>query len=123
MINKQAIKEFLEYTISNGDPTDRYYSYGLCQNIYEFIAIEDFTGSFWQHRHTIKVSAWLEVSFRSWGEFSGNIKFPVKYYDDNGVSDELPPEKAFYTLPRYSGEYGKARIRLAQHLLDNIDSL
>lgn len=60
-----------------------------------------------------------------WPEFSGNWIFPIRCPDkylprahNNLNSFDSVEEWAYYILPRYSGEYGEARLRLKDWLIE-----
>ena len=59
----------------------------------------------------------VEQLFKSWPEYSGNPVFPVP-----SMSVGLSPSGAYLRvgINKYTGAYGKARLRLAQFIIDEL---
>lgn len=60
---------------------------------------------------------YLQYIFKTWKHFSGDLKFPVH------TSNKLDPIQQFdyNTVSKYTGKYGKARLKLAKHALNIIE--
>lgn len=104
-MSKANVKKVLEELIKQGRAervTD-----GLCGVVY----------SASNHTHYVR-RQWLEKCFASWPEFSGDISYPVR-----SPTSLITSKKAFLQFSYYVGDYGASRLRLAQHLLDNIEEL
>lgn len=59
----------------------------------------------------------LKPYFRMWPEFSGAESFPIKAPEGTRVD----ASRAFDDLPLWEGEYGAARRRLLDFLIDTVE--
>ena len=76
---------------------------GICASVLELMC-KDCTPNFNVYMRISNLS-------RHWPEFSGNISFPVP-------CEDRTPQVAYISLPHWEGEYGAARLRLLDYLIE-----
>lgn len=83
--------------------------YGICSNVR---ALLNMAHPFDQTGEAIP---YLRGLCKTWQEYSGDPFFPVPFggHDPNVAYDDMR-----HTLPKWSGEYGAARLRLLDFLIE-----
>lgn len=94
---KYKAVEVLEWVISTRGGT--YPSIGLCDWVKEYLSHDT-----------------LYTLFKAWPEFSGDLTFPVP----SGSKRKTPSQAYILGMNKYKGAYGKARLRLAQFIVDEL---
>lgn len=83
---------------------------GICSNVLQVarsMGRRDLVGDF---------DDWLPEAFETWPEFSGNLGYPVKFPTLEGT---VTPFVGYHDTPdKWVYEYGAARLRLLDHLID-----
>ncbi len=60
--------------------------------------------------------------FTRWPEFSGNSNYPIRWPGDPaGRGQRQAAEDAYYRFPRWTGEYGAARLRLLDFIISELE--
>ena len=83
--------------------------YGICHLIIRF-----------EDRTDVDVYYWLSAQFRKWPEFSGNLEYPVRGYDD--LSPGLAFSSSYWQMWHPSHPYGAARRRLLDFLIEQAEA-
>lgn len=77
---------------------------GICNNVAEVFSAED------EKTFSAMQSGVRELA-KGWPEYSGDEVYPVP-------CEGMPPRSAYLTLPKWEGEYGAARMRLLNYLIE-----
>jgi len=83
--------------------------YGLCNSILERLARRST-----QKEHVELILKLLDEEFKKWPEFSGNQLYPVPGLKGTGYAD------AVRNGTMYTGEYGAARLRLLDFIINDL---
>lgn len=83
--------------------------YGICSNVRTLLNMAS------PFDQTGEAIPYLRGLCKGWPEYSGEPFFPVPcaHYDPGTAYDEMR-----YTLPKWQGEYGAARLRLLDYLIE-----
>jgi len=68
-----------------------------------------------ERESTLKLCKEVENYINSWEHHSGVDMYPVP-----SPNEEVSSMDAFHSYPLYEGEYGKMRLKLCKHILDNL---
>jgi hypothetical protein len=95
--------------LAKGDLSLIEYPYtGICGNLYMYLETQDLRLS----------STYLYAVFKTWGEFSGDVGFPIM-----APNTKLDPMEYYHQQYKWGGDQLDARRALAKHVLANISML